>query len=106
MNKIVKLLFLLPILILAVVVVIGAIKDVEKKSDRQIRPSIGEPARDFTYPGLDGKDVSLSDFFGKKVVFVNVWATWCTECRKELPTVQSMYETICPSDDIVPLGVA
>jgi peroxiredoxin len=105
MNKIVKLLFLLPILILAVVVVIGAIKDVEKKSDRQIRPSIGEPARDFTYPGLDGKDVSLSDFFGKKVVFVNVWATWCTECRKELPTVQTMYEKF-KGDDFEVLAVS
>jgi peroxiredoxin len=92
MNKLVKLLFLLPILILTVVVVVGAIKDMDEGKERQTRQSIGDPARDFTYPGLDGRDVSLSDYFGNKVVFVNIWATWCTECKKELPTVQKMYE--------------
>jgi peroxiredoxin len=105
MNKIVKLLFLLPILILSIVVVIGAIKDIEKKTDRQTRPTLGEPAREFTYPGLDGRDVSLSDFYGKKVVFINVWATWCTECRKELPTVQKMYEKF-KGDDFEVLAVS
>ena len=92
MKNIVKILILLPILILLVVVVIGAIKDMDEGKEKQLRPSIGDPARDFTYPGLDGNDVTLSDFFGKKVVFVNIWATWCTECKKELPTVQKMYE--------------
>jgi peroxiredoxin len=72
MNKIVKLLFLLPILILA---------------------------------RLDGNDVSLSDFLGNKVVFINVWATWCTECRKELPTVQKMYEKFS-GDDFEVLAVS
>jgi peroxiredoxin len=105
MNKIVKLLFLLPILTLAIVVTIGAIRDMDKSSERRPRPSIGEPARDFTYPGLDGKEVSLSGFFGNKVVFINVWATWCTECRKELPTVQKMYEKF-RGDDFEVLAVS
>lgn len=105
MKNLVKLLFLLPILILTVVVVIGAIKDMDEGEERQERPSIGEPARDFTYPGLDGKDVSLSDFFGKKVVFINIWATWCTECKKELPTVQKMYEKF-RGDDFEVLAVS
>ena len=33
---------------------------------------------------LDGKAVSLEDFRGK-VVVVNVWGAWCTDCRKEAP---------------------
>lgn len=105
MKNLVKLLFLLPILILTVVVVIGAIKDMDKGKERLARQSIEEPARDFTYPGLDGRDVSLSDFFGKKVVFVNIWATWCTECKKELPTVQKMYEKF-RGDDFEVLAVS
>ncbi len=98
MNKFIKLLFVLPVLVLTVVVVIGAIRDIEKGKKRQPRPSIGDPARDFAYPGLDGVNVKLSDFFGKKVVFLNIWATWCTECRKELPTVQKMYEKFKGND--------
>jgi peroxiredoxin len=47
----------------------------------------------------------LSDFSGKKVVFVNIWATWCTECKKELPTVQKMYEKF-KGDDFEVLAVS
>lgn len=104
-KNLVRILFLLPILILVVVVVIGAIRDIESKDVRRSRPTIGEPARDFTYPELDGRNVSLSGYFGRKVVFVNIWATWCTECKKELPTVQKMYEKF-RGDDFEVLAVS
>jgi peroxiredoxin len=55
--------------------------------------SIGEgiPAPDFTFPGLDGKNTSLSDYKGK-VVLVNIWATWCPPCVKEMPSMQKLYK--------------
>jgi peroxiredoxin len=105
MKSIIRLLILLPLLILVVVLVIGAIRDIDEGKERQSRPSIGDPARDFTYQGLDGKDITLSDFFGRKVVFINIWATWCTECKKELPTVQKMYEKF-RGDDFEVLAVS
>ena len=92
LNPIIKILIVLPLLILIGVVVIGTIGESDKPREKRPRPNIGEPARDFTYPDLKGQDVTLSDFYGKKVVLVNIWATWCTECRRELPTVQSLYE--------------
>ena len=54
--------------------------------------SIGEgiPAPDFTFPGLDGKNTSLSDYKGK-VVLVNIWATWCPPCVYEMPSMQKLY---------------
>ncbi|MFQ5901955.1 MAG: TlpA disulfide reductase family protein, partial [Thermodesulfobacteriota bacterium] len=69
------------------------------------RPQIGDPARDFTYPDLDGRPVTLSSFYGKKVVYVNIWATWCTSCRFELPTVQAMYKKF-KGDDFEVLAVS
>ncbi len=48
------------------------------------------PAPDFTFPGLDGKMVSLSDYKGK-VVLVNIWATWCPPCIAEMPSMEKLY---------------
>ncbi len=36
---------------------------------------------------LDGRPVSLTDFSGKPTV-VNLWATWCPPCRREMPALQ------------------
>jgi thiol-disulfide isomerase/thioredoxin len=36
---------------------------------------------------LEGRSVSLADFAGKPTV-VNLWATWCPPCRREMPALQ------------------
>jgi len=41
------------------------------------------------FAGLDGKSVALADFSGKSVL-VNLWATWCAPCVKELPTLDRL----------------
>jgi cytochrome c biogenesis protein CcmG, thiol:disulfide interchange protein DsbE len=60
-----------------------------------VLPPIGEvnkPAPDFALPGLDGRDVRLSDYRGK-VVLVNFWGTWCEPCKEETPALQAAYQT-------------
>lgn len=44
----------------------------------------GENLPDFTITCLDGSSFTLSEQRGR-VVVINLWATWCTPCVKELP---------------------
>ena len=57
----------------------------------------GGQAADFTYPDVDGKMVSLSDFKGK-VVLVDVWATWCGPCRQQIPYLKKLEEEMHGTD--------
>jgi peroxiredoxin len=45
----------------------------------------------FTLTDLDGKEWTLRALRGK-VVVVNLWATWCPPCRKEIPTLKLIYD--------------
>ena len=42
---------------------------------------------------LDGKPVDLSRYLGKKPVFLEFWATWCTNCEELLPHVRTAQAT-------------
>ena len=46
----------------------------------------GQPAPDVSFKDPDGEDTSLAAFAGKPTL-VNLWATWCAPCVKELPTL-------------------
>lgn len=48
-------------------------------------------APDFTLPDMDEKTHTFSDFRGK-VVVLNFWATWCPPCRREMPSMQRLYQ--------------
>lgn len=51
----------------------------------------GKQAPLFSYPDITGDTVSLSDFKGK-YVYVDVWATWCSPCRAELPHLEKLQD--------------
>ena len=46
-----------------------------------------------------GASISLEDLKGK-VVFINFWATWCSPCIAEMPTIQSLYENFKNDDEV------
>lgn len=56
----------------------------------------------FTLKDSHGNDVTLSDYKGKTVV-LNFFATWCTYCKMELPSLEEINNT---RDDIVIFLVA
>ncbi|WP_165784676.1 TlpA family protein disulfide reductase [Solitalea longa] len=74
----------------------------QKKRIEEFRPKLKVPnkgfkAHDFTYPDKDGKMVSLSDCLGK-VVVVDVWATWCGPCKKEIPYLKNLEKELHGKD--------
>lgn len=53
---------------------------------------------------LTGKKISSSDLKGK-VVFFNVWATWCPPCQEELPAIDALYKSLKSNADFVMVTV-
>ena len=72
----------------------------------------GEPAPAVMFKDPDGGDLTLAAFKGGPVL-VNLWASWCAPCVKELPTLQKLEEAqardgklgvIAVSQDMAPKG--
>lgn len=58
---------------------------------------------DFAVQDLNGGPVQLSQYRGK-VVLLNIWATWCGPCKKEIPDLNEIHAEY-GSQDVVVLGV-
>ena len=55
----------------------------------------GSVAPEFRLKGPDGKELALSDFRGKYVV-LDFWASWCGDCRRDIPNIKALYEKYSP----------
>jgi thiol-disulfide isomerase/thioredoxin len=61
------------------------------------KPKLGEfipatppqPAPEAAFTDVDGKPASLGDFKGRPAI-VNLWATWCQPCLKEMPSLERL----------------
>jgi len=50
-----------------------------------------QPAPALSFTGPDGKPVTLADFRGRTLL-VNLWATWCAPCLKEMPALDRLQQ--------------
>ena len=58
-----------------------------------VKPKLVKQAPDFALPDINGDIVSLKDFRGKPVL-LNFWATWCEACKKEMPSMERLYQRL------------
>ena len=47
---------------------------------------------DWELKSLAGEKILISEQFKDKVLFVNIWATWCGPCVLEMPSIEKLYE--------------
>lgn len=52
-----------------------------------------QPAPAISFTDMAGKPVALSDFKGT-VTLVNLWATWCHPCLKEMPSLEKLQASL------------
>jgi len=69
---------------------------------------VHEPAKEippFTFRNAEGKEISLADFKGRTVL-LNLWATWCAPCRKEMPDLAKLQKEMGgPGFEVVALSL-
>jgi thiol-disulfide isomerase/thioredoxin len=60
---------------------------------------------DLAFEDGDGKPRKLSDWHGKTVL-VNLWATWCVPCRKEMPALEGLQTKLQgPNFEVVAINI-
>lgn len=72
---------------------------VSKTFYRLLALNNGDPAIDFLIKNQNGKEVKLKDFAGK-IIYIDIWATWCAPCLEELPFLDSLKQKFTGNKNI------
>ena len=55
--------------------------------------NVGMPYREIVARTIDGKEIRLSDYVGKKqLILLDFWASWCIPCIQEVPLLKKLQE--------------
>ena len=63
------------------------------------------PLPELRFADAGGRKLTLADFRGR-LVLLNLWATWCVPCRKEMPTLDRLQARLGgPGFEVVALSI-
>jgi thiol-disulfide isomerase/thioredoxin len=63
------------------------------------------PVAAFSFTDRDDAPLTLADFHGR-MVLLNLWATWCVPCRKEMPSLDRLQAKLGgPDFTVLPLSI-
>lgn len=63
-------------------------------------------APDFSLPTLDGGTITLSEYRGKKPVILDFWASWCPNCRRNMPKLNDLYVAYKDRMEVIGVNLA
>lgn len=74
----------------------------EVKEAEKAMTETSNPRADFSFKLMNsrGERVNMEQFRGK-VIFLNIWATWCPPCVAEMPGINNLYNDIKEEGDVV-----
>ena len=50
-----------------------------------------KPISSIIFEDFSGNTIDLKDYIGKLII-INFWATWCAPCKKEMPSLDNLYQ--------------
>jgi thiol-disulfide isomerase/thioredoxin len=69
----------------------------EEPSEKKAARNYPEADLQLQLKNSKGEEVSLEDYRGK-VIFINLWATWCPPCIVEMPDIEKLYRDLKDED--------
>lgn len=61
------------------------------EEDPVLAKHVGQPAPTLTLKSIDGKPIDLADLYGKRPVYLKLWATYCIPCRAQMPGLRKIF---------------
>ena len=52
---------------------------------------IPKPISSLIFEDFSGNEINLNNYHGRHVI-INFWATWCAPCKKEMPSLDNLYQ--------------
>lgn len=77
--------------------------DVQKSKENT---ATGTPAPDITLDTPDGQHVQLKDLAKGKFTYIDVWATWCGPCKREIPHMAKLVEHFKGNDKVLLISIS
>lgn len=56
--------------------------------------NVGDYAPDFSMQTLDKQTFTLKEWRGKQAVYLIFWATWCPNCKREIPKLSKLSQSL------------